>query len=163
MTAPDDDAVPPPAPTTKTSPATARARQRADLLARVALVCGQLTDSQIEEVIAEAELFLQHPECPGTGRCHGAVRRCERCDRGRPVDADSLITCDDPSCRVHSCQHCGAHPTHSLSYDETTHLGDCGCESPGVCRYCRNLAFRSTGRICWSCAHPSDEQTSEES
>jgi hypothetical protein len=162
MTTPDDT-VPPTAPPAKLSPAAARARQRADLLARVAMVCGQLEDSQIDDVIVYAELFLQHPDCPGTGRCHGAVRRCDRCDRGRSVDVDSVITCDNPSCRVHSCRYCGAHPTHPLSYDEVTHLGDCGCENPGVCSFCGALAMRSNGRICYPCAHPDRFETSEES
>jgi hypothetical protein len=119
---------------------------RDNLLSGAAKILGKLRASQIAEVIAFALDFVRHPSCPGTGRCHGAVRWCARCD----VDGfDSRLTCDEPTCRVHRCRHCGRHPVQW--YDEVTHLGDCGCEGLGVCGYCGTLAMRSNGRLCIRC------------
>lgn len=130
---------------------------RDNLLAAADRVLGQLSASQVAEVVVFALGFVEHPTCPGTGRCHGAMRGCDRCDAGLHEDADSRITCDEPTCRIHRCRHCGRHPV--TWYDEVTHLGDCGCQNPGVCGYCGTLAMRSNGRLCIRC--PPDDHDGE--
>lgn len=56
------------------------------------LVTVQLENGEREVVLVVDDTFY---DCPGTGRCHGTLKWCVRCDDVRKV-------CDDPICDVHA-------------------------------------------------------------